>query len=62
VTGSQEWRIVPELTPGDTEPLIEKNYGDSFEDTALETILSGLGGWAPRRRRRTEDVDFGATS
>ena len=40
--GSDEWRIVPELTPGDAEPLIEKNYGDSFEDTSLETILAGL--------------------
>ena len=41
--GSEEWRIVPELSPGDAEPLIEKNYGDSFEDTDLETVLSGLG-------------------
>jgi nicotinamidase-related amidase len=41
--GSDEWRIVPELTPGDAEPLVEKNYGDSFEDTTLETVLSGLG-------------------
>jgi nicotinamidase-related amidase len=41
--GSDEWRIVSELTPGDTEPLVEKNYGDSFEDTTLETVLSGLG-------------------
>jgi nicotinamidase-related amidase len=41
--GSDEWRIVPELKPGDAEPLIEKNYGDSFEDTNLETVLSGLG-------------------
>jgi len=41
--GSDGWQIVPELTPGDTEPLVEKNYGDSFEDTALETVLSGLG-------------------
>jgi len=41
--GSDKWRIVPELTPGDTEPLIEKSYGDSFEDTILETVLSGLG-------------------
>ena len=40
--GSEDWRIVPELTPGDDEPLIEKNYGDSFEDTTLETVLSGL--------------------
>jgi nicotinamidase-related amidase len=41
--GSDDWRIVPELTPGDTEPLVEKNYGDSFEATTLETVLSGLG-------------------
>src|SRR5438094_7552293 len=41
--GSDEWRIVPELTPGDAEPLVEKSYGDSFEDTNLETVLSGLG-------------------
>ncbi|HSO52930.1 MAG TPA: isochorismatase family protein [Actinomycetes bacterium] len=43
---SDEWRIVPELTPGDAEPLVEKHYGDSFEDTTLESVLSGLGvGW-----------------
>src|SRR5438132_1005345 len=41
--GSDEWRIVPELTPSDAEPLVEKSYGDSFEDTNLETVLSGLG-------------------
>ena len=41
--GSEPWRIVPELAPGDTEPLVEKHYGDSFEDTTLETVLSGLG-------------------
>jgi nicotinamidase-related amidase len=41
--GSEEWRIVPELSPRDAEPLIEKNYGDSFEDTSLETVLSDLG-------------------
>jgi nicotinamidase-related amidase len=40
--GSDEWRIVPELTSSGTEPLIEKNYGDSFEDTNLETVLAGL--------------------
>src|ERR1700716_889539 len=41
--GSDNWRIVPELTPSDAEPLVEKNYGDSFEDTTLETVLSDLG-------------------
>jgi nicotinamidase-related amidase len=40
---SEGWRIVPELAPGDGEPLVEKNYGDSFEDTALEAVLAGLG-------------------
>jgi nicotinamidase-related amidase len=40
---SDAWRIVPELSPDDAEPLVEKNYGDSFEDTTLETVLSGLG-------------------
>ncbi len=43
VRGSDGWRIVPELKPDDAEPLVEKNYGDAFEDTDLETILSGLG-------------------
>src|SRR5437763_14761739 len=41
--GSDDWRIVPELTPDDAEPLVEKSYGDSFEDTTLENVLSGLG-------------------
>jgi len=39
---SEEWRIVPELSPGDDEPLVEKSYGDAFEDTTLETVLAGL--------------------
>ena len=43
VHGSDEWRIVPELAPDEAEPLIEKNYGDAFEDTTLESVLSGLG-------------------
>ena len=40
--GSDNWRIVPELTPSDAEPLVEKNYADAFEDTNLETVLSSL--------------------
>ncbi len=40
--GSDEWRIVPELSPDEAEPLVQKNYGDAFEDTDLETVLSGL--------------------
>jgi nicotinamidase-related amidase len=41
--GSDEWQISPELKPGETEPIVEKHYGDSFEDTTLESVLSGLG-------------------
>jgi nicotinamidase-related amidase len=40
--GSERWRIVPELSPGEAEPLIEKSYGDSFEETTLESVLAGL--------------------
>jgi nicotinamidase-related amidase len=40
--GSDEWRIIPELDPQDAEPLVEKNYGDAFEDTKLEDVLSEL--------------------
>ena len=35
--------IVPELTAGADEPLVEKSYGDAFEDTELETVLSARG-------------------
>ncbi|MBE1490370.1 hypothetical protein H4W31_006008 [Plantactinospora soyae] len=31
------------MTPGGAEPLVEKNHADSFEDTILESVLSGLG-------------------
>jgi nicotinamidase-related amidase len=41
--GSENWRIVPELAPDEAEPLVEKHYGDAFEDSNLETVLSGLG-------------------
>jgi nicotinamidase-related amidase len=41
--GSDEWRIVPELAPDDAEPHVDKTYADSFEDTTLESVLSGLG-------------------
>jgi nicotinamidase-related amidase len=39
---TDEWQIVPELAPDQAEPLVEKHYGDSFEETSLETVLSGL--------------------
>ena len=40
--GSEEWEIVPELSPAEAEPVVEKSYGDSFEATNLESVLSGL--------------------
>jgi nicotinamidase-related amidase len=42
-SGSDDWRIVPELSPGDGEPLVAKSYGDSFEGTTLESVLAALG-------------------
>ena len=42
VQQTDDWQIVPELAPGDTEPLVEKRYGDSFEETTLESVLSDL--------------------
>jgi nicotinamidase-related amidase len=41
--GGDDWGIVPELTPDDAEPLVEKSYGDAFESTTLESVLSSLG-------------------
>jgi nicotinamidase-related amidase len=41
--GSDGWRIVPELDPDASEPLVGKSYADSFEETTLESVLSGLG-------------------
>jgi nicotinamidase-related amidase len=43
--GSDGWQYVPELSPGDSEPLVHKIYADSFEDTDLEDVLakSGIG-------------------
>jgi nicotinamidase-related amidase len=41
--GSDDWQIVPELKPDEAEPLVEKNYADSFENTTLEAVLSDLG-------------------
>jgi nicotinamidase-related amidase len=43
VNGDEAWQIVPELSPDDSEPRVQKRYGDSFEDTNLESLLSDLG-------------------
>jgi nicotinamidase-related amidase len=40
---SAGWEYVPELVREDSEPLVHKRYGDSFEDTDLETVLASHG-------------------
>ena len=35
---------MPELDPLSSEPLIEKSYGDSFEEVSLEEVLENLVG------------------
>jgi nicotinamidase-related amidase len=42
VEGNEAWRIVPELAPDESEPVVQKRYGDSFEDSSLESILADL--------------------
>lgn len=37
---SDGWQYVPELVRGDSEPLVHKTYGDSFEGTELEALLA----------------------
>jgi nicotinamidase-related amidase len=43
VRGTDEWQLAPEMLRDEAEPLVEKSYGDSFEDTDLEDVLSRLG-------------------
>ncbi|MGW4566542.1 cysteine hydrolase family protein [Streptomyces sp. NPDC004561] len=43
VPGTEDWEYVPELKRLDTEPLVAKTYGDSFEDTDLEAVLAECG-------------------
>lgn len=40
---SDNWKYVPELERQETEPLVHKTYGDSFEDTNLEELLAERG-------------------
>lgn len=40
---SEGWQYVPELLRRDDEPVVHKTYGDSFEDTTLETELAQRG-------------------
>ena len=38
--GSERWQYVSELDRRESEPLVHKSYGDSFEDTDLEAVLA----------------------
>jgi nicotinamidase-related amidase len=41
--GSDDWKYVDELPRLDSEPLVHKHHGDSFEGTDLEEILEEAG-------------------
>jgi len=41
--GSDQWQLVPELTPDAGEPIVHKQHESSFEDTNLEEELARLG-------------------
>jgi nicotinamidase-related amidase len=40
---SESWQYVPELVREESEPLVHKEYGDSFEGTELEELLAERG-------------------
>lgn len=39
-TGSERWEYIDALQRHDDEPLVHKAYGDSFEETDLESVLA----------------------
>lgn len=41
--GSEAWNYVPELSRQESEALVHKSYGDSFEGTELEDVLAAAG-------------------
>lgn len=43
IRGSDEWQYVAELDRHESEPVVHKSYGDSFEDTDLEALLAERG-------------------
>jgi nicotinamidase-related amidase len=40
VEGSERWEYIDELTRQVDEPVVHKHYGDSFEETDLESLLA----------------------
>ncbi len=43
VPGEEGWQIVPEVGFHDDEARVDKRFGDSFEDTPLESVLADRG-------------------
>jgi nicotinamidase-related amidase len=43
VQGSDAWQYVPELPRQESESLVHKTFGDSFEGTDLEDVLAKAG-------------------
>ena len=43
VRDSESWQFVPGLVRRESEPLVQKAYGDAFEETDLEPVLAGRG-------------------
>ena len=41
--GSEAWEYVPELSRQESEPVVHKTFGDSFEGTDLEDVLAKAG-------------------
>ena len=41
--GSDAWQYVPQLSRRESEPLVNKRYGDAFEGTDLEVVLASAG-------------------
>ena len=41
--GSEPWEYVPELERRESEPLVHKTFGDTFEGTDLEEVLASAG-------------------
>ena len=41
--GSDAWQYFPELARQESEPLVHKTFGDSFEGTDLEDVLAAAG-------------------
>ena len=43
VKNGDAWQLAPGLERLESEPLVHKQYGDSFEGTDLEQVLAGAG-------------------